>query len=234
MDLLKISSPDEEGVLQVSKSLKFPVLLDDSEMCALMTALGKFYIGVVSEPLPLNDLLVEKKVFLEAYKEYVEMLKRGEIPSFAFLRRYFSGVISADLDAFYAMDVGKGRFLLKSIQPVIQMQIHHFLYSPVDEKFHSLVLGGESVSWGIQFSYPQVAQDPKTKAIAKISADMPNSRLFATLSRWIREVTRPTPFIVGEKLSHEPIRIGKECFSWIAEHPQLKMRGIQIRGAYGN
>lgn len=231
MNQLRISSPREEGILQVSKALKFPVLLDDIEMCALMTALGSFYIGVVSEPAALDDLLIEKKTFLEAYKEYVETLKKGEIPSVALLRKYFSAVISTDLDAFYAMDVGQERFLLKSVKPVIQMQIHNFLYSPVDEKFHSLVLGRESVTWGIQFSYPQVAQDPKTKAISKVSSDAPNSTLFTALSRWLREYTRPTPFVVGEKFSNEPMRIGKECFSWIAQHPQLKVKGIHIRGA---
>lgn len=234
MKTIRVSTPQEEGILQVSKCLKYQVLLDATEMASLFSALGSFYLGVVSEPVSLESAIIEKEVFLEKYKEYIDPLKRGELPIEAPLRKYFSTALSADVDAFYAMSVRGERYLLKSIQPVIQIQAHHFLYSSTLGTFHPLVLGKDSVTWGLQFSYPQIAQDPKTCAIQKVAADAPNTLLFGALSRWLREYTRPTPFVVGEKRSNEPIRIGKVCFSWIARHPQLQSKGIQIRGANGD
>lgn len=231
MSNIKISTPKEEGVLQVSKSLKYQVLLDDSEMKSLLELLGPIFLGVVSEPVTLKTALIEKEEFLEKYRQYILFLKKGEVPEESTFRKYFSLAISADLNAFYAMDVKQDRFLLKTIMPVIQMQVHHFLYSIVDEKFHPLVLGKESVSWGIQFSYPQIAQNPKTGSIQKVSSDNANTFLFTKLSQFMREYTRPTPFMIKEKNMNEPIRIGKECFAWIANHPQLTAKGIKIRGA---
>lgn len=234
MNVIRVSTPQDEGVLQVSKSLKYQVLLDDEEMKALLAALPPFFIGVVSEVIALENGIVSLSDFLDGYQQYITPLKRGELPVEAPLRRYFSSAFSANLDAFYAMDLGKGRFLLKTIQPVIQLQVHHFFHSPVDQKFHPMVLGKESVTWGIQFSYPQIAQDPKTCAIQKVDPASPNSLLFQTLGRWMREHTRPTPFMVGETRSNEPIRIGKECFNWIGRHPQLMQKGIHIRGSHAD
>lgn len=234
MEKVRVSTVNEEGILQGSKCLKFQVLLDDGEMEALFTELGDVVLGLVSEPAQLDNLLCRKEIFLERYKEYVGFLKRGEVPSEISLRKYFSAALSRSADVFYAVDVRQERYLLKGIQPVIQMQAHHFLYSSVDGKFHPLVMGKESITWGLQFSYPQIVQDPKTKAIQKVDPNAPNSILFSKVSKWFREYTRPTPFVIGDAVKHEPIRIGKHCFSWIGKHPQLISKGITVRGRHGN
>lgn len=228
---LHISSPQEMGILQASKSLKTQVLLDFCEMEALFAQLGEFHIAIVSEPVSMEQALVSKQEFLEKYRDYVVALKEGKLPEEASLRRYFSGALTRTTEVLYAFQIGIDRYLIKPIQPLIQMQVHHFFYSTVDGKFHPLVLGKESVTWGVQFSYPQIAQDPKTGAIGKVDQSFPNTSLFTDLSRWMRNETRPTPFLVGEKRSNEPIRLGRSCFSWIGNHPQLRAKGITIRGA---
>jgi hypothetical protein len=219
------------GVLQASKSLKIQVLLDVCEMQALFAHLGEFYIAIVSEPVSIEQAFVSKQEFLENYRVYVTALQRGELPEESSLRRYFSGALTRTTDALYAFRVGEERYLIKPIQPLIQMQVHHFFYSTVDGKFHPLVLGKESVTWGIQFSYPQIAQDPQSGEIRKVDQSFLNTSLFTDLSRWMRNATRPTPFLVGDRRSNEPIRLGKDCFSWIGKHPQLQAKGIAIRGA---
>jgi hypothetical protein len=120
--------------------------------------------------------------------------------------------------------------LIKPLKPVIQLQAHHFFYSTLDKKFHPMVLSQESVTWGLQFAYPQLYQDPKTRQVIKVtdSAEFPNSALFSQFSKWIRNATLPTPFEVEGVRVNSPIRIGKKMLGWIQQHPQLKKQGITI------
>lgn len=229
---LKVSTPEAEGVLQVSKSLKFQVLLEGKEMRALFNALSPCWIGAVSGVVSLQEGLIPVPLFLEHYEGYVEALKKGELPLESSLRPYFSGAISSTPEAFYARDVGKGRYLVKAVQPVVQMQAHHFFYSTLDRQFHPLVLGKESVTWGLQFSYPQIVQNPQTGMIEKVDPAGATTKLFQTLRGWMRDFTRPTPFLVNGEKKVEPIRLGKECFSWISEHPQMRAKGIRVGGRY--
>jgi hypothetical protein len=142
----------------------------------------------------------------------------------------------ASQKGYFSPDCGIGperhtKYLIKPIRPVIQLQGHHFFYSTLDEKFHPMVLGPDSVTWGIQFSYPQIYQHPQSHLYAKVddSLDFPNTALFRRLTQWMREHTTATPFIVQEKRTNSPIRLGKKCFSWIAKHPQLVAKQILVK-----
>lgn len=224
-----ISSPKVEGILQVSKWLKVQVLLDADEMQKLLEALAPVHFVVVSEPVVAQDAVISCEQFIEKYREYVDLLKEGIVPQAELLRRYFSSALSKTLDPFYAMAAGE-KFLIKPIKPVIQLQAHHFFYSDLDGKFHPMVLSPESVSWGLQFSYPQLYQDPKTRQVVKVTdtPEFPNSALFSKLQKWIRSETLPTPFLVKGVRINPPIRIGKKSLAWIKSHPQLKQRGIDV------
>lgn len=225
---IPISTPKTEGVLQVSKWLKIQVLLDADEMQDLTNALQPVYFVSASAPVTAEEAVIEAGDFLQKYAEYVSLLKRGQVPAAEDFRRYFSCALSADLQAFYAMAVGDGRYLIKPRKPVVQLQAHHFFYSPLDQQFHPMVLSSESVSWGIQYSYPQLFQDPVTRQIVKVGEAFPNTALFAKLQKWIRSATLPTPFMAGGKRTNSPIRIGKKSLSWIKTHPQLKQREINV------
>jgi hypothetical protein len=93
-----------------------------------------------------------------------------------------------------------------------------------------MVLSTESVTWGVQFSYPQLYQDPKSHRIAKVadSIDFPNTSLFARMLKWLRHNTLPTPFFVHGQRVNAPIRIGRACLKWIDQHPQLKEKEIRV------
>lgn len=229
--VLRISTPKEEGMLSVSKWTKCQVLLDDEEMRALLVALGSFTICTVSEPVKMGNEIISTEEFLEKYRAYVFGLKTGTLADESVFRRYFSSVITSSSDLLYAVVVGRDKYLIKPIKPVIQLQAHHFFYSHLDKKFHPMVLSTESVTWGVQFSYPQLYQDPKTHRIAKVSnsPEFPNTSLFAQLMKWLRHHTLPTPFYVEKNgRVNAPIRIGHQCRAWIHAHPQLKDKGIAI------
>lgn len=199
-------------------------------MRALLQALEPVHICVVSEPTPLELALIPVEEFLATYGNYANALKAGKMSDERSLRRTFSSAFTCDLSAVYAMAVASGKYLIKPIKPVIQLQAHHFFYSDLDKQFHPMVLSEESVTWGIQFSYPQLCQDPKTSEILKVSKgrDFPNTELFAVLGKWLRDHTLPTPFIVEGKRTNAPIRIGKQALHWVNKHPQLSQKKIEV------
>jgi hypothetical protein len=227
---IRISSPKTEGILQVSKWLKVQVLLDENEMQQLIQILGPVFFVVVSEPIKADEAVILSSVFLEKYADYIHLLRKGEVPSEGEFRRFFSCAISATLETFYAIAVGDDKFLIKPKKPVLQLQMHHFFYSDLDGKFHPMVLSPESISWGLQISYPQLFQDPVTRGVVKVidSLDFPNTAIFTHLLKWMRNFTLPTPFEVKGMRVNSPIRIGKQSLTWIKNHPQLYQRGIQI------
>ncbi|MBS0621079.1 MAG: hypothetical protein JSS61_06440 [Verrucomicrobia bacterium] len=229
MHSIRVSTPQEEGALQVSKWLKVPVLLDPLEMEALLESIGPCFFAVVSDPVTMEEALFSKEAFLTQYRGYVDVLKRGEIPQDSIYRRAFSCALTQRLETLYAMRVSPDKFLIKPVLPIIQLQAHGFFYSTLDGKFHSMVYGKESITWGIQFSYPQLCQDPKTHAIYKIDASehFPNTAVFKLLMQWMRSHTLAVPFSIEGKRVNAPIRMGKNVLSWIECHVQLRTKGMQ-------
>ncbi|KAG6558744.1 hypothetical protein RHABOEDO_001726 [Candidatus Rhabdochlamydia oedothoracis] len=230
MTIFRISSPIQEGLLQVSKWIKVQVLLDQEEIVDLFKQLDPFYLVAVSKPVKEQSALLAQNDFLQVYLEYVQLLKKSKFVQGSYFRECFSCAMTRSKEVFYAMPVSEKRLLIKPVLPVIQMQMHQFLFSFTEKIFYPMVLGQNTVSWGIQFSYPQFYQDPKTKEITRvIKKDLfPNTELFALLMKWVRQFTIPTPFLVGEERINATIRIGKKCMSWIHSHPQLQQLGIKV------
>jgi hypothetical protein len=227
---LRLSSPKEEGTLRVSKWLKYQLLLSEAEMQDLFSALSPFYIFATSDPVTEKNAEITHDQFLSQYQAYVSALQRGELSDEAPFRKYFSSIFTTSKDILYAMKVGEDKFLIKALRPVIQLQVHHFFVSEVDGSFHPMVLSKDSVTWGIQFSYPQIFQDPKTHEFSKVvnSPEFPNTVLFTKLLQWVRKNTTPTPFMHNGKKTIVPMRLGKSCFSWINAHPNLKEKNLAV------
>lgn len=227
---LRISTPEQEGRLQISKWLKYQVLLDLAEMEDLLNSLAPFSIYRVSEAVEKEKSVIEKNEFLRNYALYIDALKEGHLMDEKLLRPYFSSIFSTTPDLLYAMKVAQEKVLIKPLRPVLQLQLHHFFASKVDGQFYPMVLSDESTTWGIQFSYPQIYQDPKSQEITKVTStpDFPNTFLFMKLVKWMREHTMPTPFLFQGKKTNSPIRIGRQCLSWIENHPGLISREIKV------
>lgn len=227
---LRYSTPQEEGIFSASKWLKVQVLLQTEEMQRLVEHLAPFSLYSTGEPLQADNIEMSPQEWLAQYDAYIGELQEGRAPSFALFRRPFSVIWTADSSLLYAMPVAQERVLVKALKPVIQLQAHYFYYSSLDKKYHPMVLSKESVAWGLQFSYPQIYQDPRTKALSKVanSPEFPNTALFLRLVRWLREHSAPTPFIAEGIRKNVPIRLGKSCFPWIQQHAGLKERGIHV------
>lgn len=215
--------------LQASKWQQCPVLLDIDEMKDLIEELKNFWMVRTGGLISSGDEVISKAFFLEMYDLYITALKNGMIPDDSRFRSCFSCIWTGLIEAVYAVKIKPGYRLVKTELPVIQLQTHRFAYSTADQKFRSMVLG-ESIEWGIQFSFPSLYQDANFRVYTvKEGAQFPNAGLFKILQRRIRETTIATPFEVDGKLVNVPIRIGKQCLKWIHLHPQLSLKKIRVR-----
>lgn len=227
---MRLSTPGVEGRLQVAKWLHLQLLCDQEEMVDLLGELAEVRIFRGGEVVAEGEWELSRADFLAAYGDYVAALKAGEAPLLSRFRSPFSTLWTATEEILYAMEVGEGRYLVKATRPAVQLQLHQLGYSPVDGKFRPMVLGSESISWGIQFSYPQIFQDPHTGEIAKVdeSERFPNTALFHRLQRWVRHNSIATPFEVSGERVNVPMRLGKRSFKWINRHPQLLAKGLRV------
>jgi len=217
--------------LQVSKWTKLPLLVDVSEMEALINEFAPpFKIYNVQSVCTKNSGIYETDDFLKAYGQYIGYLKKGEVPPMGDLRALFSGVWSVSEEALYSLSVDENRHLIKPCSPVIQTQHNLIRYSNEEKVFRTQVFGSEGIYWGIQIGFPNIFLDANTAEISK-THHFPNMELFAAVQRWMRRYTVPTPFIVDGQKTNVPIRLGKSCFDWIRAHPHLKQQGIEVAGA---
>ena len=131
----------------------------------------------------------------------------------------------------YTVPVDGDRQIIKVKKPVIQMQAHRIGYSSLDGKFRPMVMGKESISWGIQFSYPQIYEDSGKVVKVNESDQFPNTARFKKMQRWMRRHTIPTPFLADGKRVNVPMRLGKQCLPWINTHPQLVEKNIGVSTA---
>lgn len=215
--------------LQASKWQKLPMLIDVSEMCTLLNALGQFWMVQTSGLIAIEEEVISQKAFLDVYQLYISSLKKGEEIRDPRIRPYFSSVWTTFLDALYAVKVNEKQCLVKVQRPVVQLQAHRFDYASADDSFRSMVMGQDSISWGIQFSYPHLYQDANLQVLTvRESPQFPNTTLFKKMQQWVRSHTIATPFEVEGKKVNVPIRLGKECLTWINSHPQLQARGLRV------
>jgi len=228
MDEIRISTPDEKP-MQASKWLSVQTLLEEHEMSRLLDDMGDFYIFSCGSVYNRHQGQLTKQDFLNYYGRYVQQLKEGLVPETKDYRIPFSSAMTSSLDAVYAILVGNDQQIIRIAKPVVQLQAHHLDYSPVDKKFRPMILGTQSISWGIQFSFPQLFQNGVTNQIEKVLTTSSNASLFQILQKWVRQNTVPTPFLVEGKLHNVPMRLGKECLSWINRHPQLIAKGIEVK-----
>ena len=211
----------------MSKWVRIPFLVDKEELADLFTYVGEIQFYEVQKVTQEGEGIFSSAEFLDRYTPYVEDLKSGRLPLYSRYRSLFSPVLSITSDVLYSLGVGGGRRLLKVEKPSVQMQVNQIAFSPTEGEFRTQVYGQDTITWGIQLSFPHLFQDPITQEIIEAKHFI-NTPLFRAIQKWIRANTRPTPFLVGKKRINAPIRLGKQCFSWIENHPQLKEKGIGI------
>lgn len=214
--------------MEASKWLQVQALLDIDEITDLFRTLGSFKMFRIGSVIDFSETELTLEKFLETYRNYVSMLKEGKVPDESDYRSVFTSVITVSPDFIEAVPVDGAKQIIRVMKPVIHLLVHRLGYSPTEDKFRPMVKGKESITWGLQFSYPQLYQEKEEVFKVDESESFPNTRLFHILQKWMRQQTIPTPFLVDGKKTNVPIRLGKKCLSWINRHPQLKEKNIAV------
>lgn len=206
-----------------SRWVSLDFLIDEEAMGRFVTELQPFEL-LSSTPLDLeNPFYLEKSLFLETYSYYISQLKQGKTPDFNHFKAYFHLFITQSLEHIYRLEVAENREILKVFTPTILVKPICLQYSKMDQSLRIGPLNPQGILWGLELSFPQLIQQPGSPEIEQVNPKSnPNALLFKKMRSWIRTHTSPTTFTVeGKDLSH-PIRLGKNCLSWINKHPHLQ------------
>lgn len=212
--MLRLSTLKQEGTYQAAKWLKVQALVTREELSALFAVWRPFSLHPLTGIVEVAEVNPEK--FLDAYGEWILALQGGQVPTAPSLRKWLAIAATATEDALWLQQVGEGRFLVKIREPVVQIQAHHFAISGGEVR--PGVMGSHTIFWGLQFSFPTVYQSQATGDLIQVDEAFPNMRLWAAMRQWVRDWTRPTPFMIDGKRVMSPIRIGN---GWLGGHPQL-------------
>lgn len=225
----EISHPSKEGFYEVSRWQSQTGLLDPSEMEDLLQSLPACHLVAVSEVLDKSEALLSVKDFLKIYSEDIEHLKSGKERDESKTRKYFSCNLTLSPTTHYAMEM-RGGCLMKARAPVIQLQSHSFSFEREKKRFLTMNFGKNCIPWGIQFSYPQIFRDPKTKAIHQTysSSAFPNTLLYKEIMRWFRNHTQPVPFLIEGEKKRATFRIGNRALDWAHLHPGLRNNLLEV------
>lgn len=213
--------------LEASKWLSCQLLVEYEEMRALIASLGEFHIAMTGCVNRRGGSFLTRLEFLEVYRRYLDNLKQGREPLNSQDRKVFSAVFTTELDHLYTLQVEGDKEIVRVVKPVLQLQYHEIGFSEIEKKFRPMVFGKECLSWGLQFSFPQMVKDGETQEIHK-SSDYPNAPLYRKVQQWVRQATLPTPFVVEGEQINVPMRLGKGCLPWINAHPGLVKKNLHV------
>jgi hypothetical protein len=116
--------------LQASKWLDVQVLMDEEEMKTLFEALPPFSLYYCGTVLPKDAEPLPHELFLQAYAEYIDVLKSGGIPDIAHCRKTFSPAMTVADDALYRVLAGPDKQIIRQCRPVVQLQANLKKWKP--------------------------------------------------------------------------------------------------------
>jgi hypothetical protein len=223
----RISTPAQEGSFQAAKWLKVQALLDAEELESLLALGEPSFLFPLAGLFTLESMNLSKESFCVLYSSWIEGLKKVILPLEEELRKGSAIAWTRSTDSVWLQEVPGNRYLVKPCEPVVQIQVHQMGYSTVDGEFRPMILSRDSIFWGLQISFPQVYQHPKTMELLEVEEGL-NVELYQLIRRWVRDNTVATPMLVEGKRKNIPIRIGKRCFSWVNTHPQLLAQKLSV------
>lgn len=208
---------------EISRARSQRALLDPEEMASLFQELDPFVLfrTAAKEVLPVKE--DDRYEWLLLYKEYIEQLQKNEVGRAVLL----SAFISPSQESFYALFTPSKKIQIRPRSPVIQITHHTFSFNAEERQFYSQIFGTEAISWGLEWSFPLLFEDPLTKEVFKLTDPeaWPALALFKKWERWLREHTEPAKFLSQEKKVVAPFRIGKKAKSWAKglKNPKLRL-----------
>ena len=213
---------------QASRWLKVRLLLSIEAMQELVDHLEPVCFIQAASVMQTLDPLVPKKEFLAAYAEYMHHLEKDDPQSAAFAGRspLFKLTLCASPNLATTYEVKLGSFLTRLLEPGVQLRPCLVDFSSLSKQFSYSALGLHSISWGLEFSYPQLIQKHGEEVANGLKEPFVNGILFKKIQKWARRHTRLAAFTFeGEKIISE-LRIGPNI-DWACEMSEVKKRGLK-------
>lgn len=230
LNTLPITAMKNERSAQASKWMHVRALLDVSELQELLMQSVPCFLVNIASVCSKDQMLTTSEQLINIYAGYIAALQQGDRQHIQSYKKQLCFALSKTLDIFYLMQLQAEKFLIKPKIPAIRMQQFHFHYIADQDDFVTTYNLDHSISWGLEWSFPQFYQDPETYLPVEIFKDSthPNTQLFKSIQKWMRDHTLPVPFLIEGKKKIAPFRIGKKCFEWINLYPSLSNRGLKI------
>lgn len=216
--------------LKATKWLSLEMLLSEEELRALFKELLPFTLYFNGGVVKKSEVKLSVESYLSTYRDYLKALTENFDENPLAFRSALTALLTRDKDAVALIPVEGERAIVRAVKPSIQLFEHVMHYSEKEGRFHSMVHGKETISWGIILTYPQLYEDPKTKepVEAMKGEGHPNSELFRLAQRWSRKNTLPAPLLIEGKRINLTARVGKAYLEKAKEHPELRRRGIEV------
>ncbi len=211
-----------------SRWISIDLLIDKQEMGDFLEQFHPFLL--TTQPTSESpSFILQTTEFLKTYTHYIDCLKNGSLPLLQDFKKKFYLFITSSLEEVYQKPLASDKKSLVFNAPLIEVKPICLSVSTVDDSVRVMPLNPKGILWGLRFSFPQMIQKANSCDIKQIdSKEYPTGELFKNFRKWVRSQTLATPFIFNSKKMNLPIRLGRECFSWINKHPQLKIFNLAV------
>ncbi|MCF7852942.1 MAG: hypothetical protein K9M07_06855 [Simkaniaceae bacterium] len=190
--------------LQASRFISHYALLDPKTMRALLHELGCSVYNV-SKVLSEQECKDYGPFFLERYTDYINALFKADFDPKLF-RKDLTCALTLDMEAVVIQTLPGQRYLAKPQYPIVQLGIYQFIIGDNGRILHH-VLGKESICFGLEWSYPQLYRDPKTKQNLNALKEAPNHVLWKKITTWMRKETHLLKIKRGDETIPTQLRL---------------------------
>lgn len=220
--LLQTSNDLSKQQAHFSKWNHLDVLLDPHELKALFDIIKPCWMLYASSTKQTEDYTLPFDLFYETYQNYIENLKQKTVPNIASFRTHFHFFLTQSLEGIYRVPLGESHQRILLHAPVIQVKPISLMISKIDSSIHTSPISPQGIFWGLRFSFPGIFQKPNSLDITTLNPNNHiNANLFKIIRGFLRKESSFAIFEIDQTKHNALARLGKQCYPWIQNHPQL-------------
>ncbi|PCI76629.1 hypothetical protein COB21_04165 [Candidatus Aerophobetes bacterium] len=231
MWLLEEGDLSKLGEMQASKWLRIRILLDEKTLTQWFDLIGQVCFVNLFATKSEDALIVSPEEVLSRYTQYMEQIKAGKEVDHAYFQKKLTLHMTKDPKSCYKTALkGKSIYFAKEKAPGVRMALFGFSWDKSHREIHSNVYSKTTISWGLEFSYPQIFSGSLDTEVVYLAQekDRPNSALFVQLKQLIRRASKPVKFIYEDQKIISSLRMDKTGGAWINNHFGLKENSLKV------
>lgn len=228
----EVSLPQAQNRYRASKWIAFQMLLTRNELEDLFNEISAQVFCCIAKVDEEKNLLYHKESYLSLYTSYLEALKSQNKFLIKQLLISLNVALAYDESSLYKVLAPNNKCLIKIKKPCIQVKPFNFVYHFGLEKFLTNIKSEEAIYFGLEFSFPQIFQDPQSQEIQSLFKNnlSLSETYFNKIRLFVREKTKPAKFLISDKRKVATFRIGKTCAGFVEELSFLKEKQLVFIG----